>query len=321
MATDFLYGGTVPAGSFETITLQGLVAGRQYLASVYSVGWDDPTFDLRWVTFSTASGDDRLTVNQDQFGNNFGIRVSYQYEADASGSVTLRIAPVNPANVSFHVYGFSNRELQSRNVAPAITSQPQSTTVSDGVPVSLSVVATGIPTPTYQWRLAGAPITNATSATYSVTASAGVVGNYDVVVSNSLSSVTSLVAHVTVGIPGIVNPSFEADAFTIFPGYVSDNGPITGWDSLGGHGINPSNGSPFADNGAIPNGSQVAFMQMDGVLSQTVTGLTSGSQYYVHYYENSRQGGNGAVPRVAVRRASRNPRPCGPPSWGFESLS
>jgi len=299
LATDFLYGGTVPAGSFETITLQGLVPGRQYLASIYSVGWDDASFDLRWVTFSTASGDDRLTVNQDQFGKDFGIRVSYQYEADASGSVTLRIAPVNPANVSFHVYGFSNRELQSRNVAPAITSQPQSTTVSDGVPVSLSVVATGIPTPTYQWRLAGAPITNATSATYSVTASAGVVGNYDVVVSNSLSSVTSLVAHVTVGIPGIVNPSFEADAFTIFPGYVSDNGPITGWDSLGGHGINPSNGSPFADNGAIPNGSQVAFMQMDGVLSQTVTGLTSGSQYYVHYYENSRQGGT--VPFLALQ--------------------
>ena len=63
--------------------------------------------------------------------------------------------------------------------------------------------------------------------------------------------------------PVIPNPSFEADTFTVFPGYVSGNAPITGWASgdPARSGINPGGGSPFADNGVIPNGSQVAFIQ------------------------------------------------------------
>jgi hypothetical protein len=108
------------------------------------------------------------------------------------------------------------------------------------------------------------------------------------------------VAHLKVGLP-MINPSFEDDSFTSFPGYVSGNGPITGWDSLPNHGINPGGGSPFADNGMIPQGVQVAFMQGDGALSQTVTGLTPNAQYYVHYYENSRTGG---TPFTEVRMAS-----------------
>lgn len=39
-------------------------------------------------------------------------------------------------------------------------------------------------------------------------------------------------------VPGIVHASFEADTFSVFPGYVSGNGPITGWSELGGHGVN-----------------------------------------------------------------------------------
>src|SRR5690348_9328171 len=63
--------------------------------------------------------------------------------------------------------------------------------------------------------------------------------------------------------PTIPNPSFEADAFTVFPGYISGNSPITGWTAgdPARAGINPGGGSPFADNGVVPNGSQVAFIQ------------------------------------------------------------
>ncbi|MEO6035232.1 MAG: hypothetical protein ABIQ35_08260, partial [Verrucomicrobiota bacterium] len=61
----------------------------------------------------------------------------------------------------------------------------------------------------------------------------------------------------------IPNPSFEADNFTVSPGYVSGNSPITGWtnNNPARVGINPSGGSPFADNGTIPAGSKVAFIQ------------------------------------------------------------
>lgn len=288
LGRDFVYGGTVPAGSFQSITIEGLTAGTEYVATIYSVGFDPPGPTIRWATFSV--GNDRLTVNQDQFFNNGGILLSYRYTADASGSVTLNYAPINPANVSIHTYGFSNREAVSRNVAPEITGQPLNQTVTVGLPATFTVAATGIPAPTYQWRFKGANIGGATEASYTIPATAATdVGDYDVVVRNSMGTVTSNPVKLTIGIP-LLNPSFEEDVFTVWPGYVSGNVPITGWEALGGHGLNPveDGQSPFADNGAIPHGRQVALMQENGALSQTVTGLSAGAQYYLHYYENAR---------------------------------
>jgi hypothetical protein len=300
LANDFVYGGTVPAGSFQTLTIKGLTPGTAYVATIYSVGFDAPGPTIRWATFS--SGEDRLTVNQDQFDNNNGIRVSYRYTADANGEGTIKIAPVNPANVSIHVYGFSNREAVSRNVPPVISIQPRSTAVGVGVPVTIAVTATAIPAPTFRWRFNGSDISGANAAAYSLIASSANAGKYDVVVANSMGSVTSLVAtlNVIVGVP-VPNPSFEADIFTVYPGYVSLNAPITGWTSLDNHGLNPTSDgqSPFADNGIIPNGTNAAFMQGDGALSQVVSGFTIGAYYSIHYYENARTGGT--VPDLEVK--------------------
>lgn len=303
LARDFLYSASVPAGTFQTIRMLGLTPGTEYVATVYTVGWESPSTTARWATI--AIGDARLTFNQDQFDNDNGLRLSCRYVADSTGTAEIRIAPVNPNNVSIHVYGFSNREAESRNVAPSINLQPAGTTVSAGVPVTLSVAASGFPAPTYAWRLNGQAIPGATSATYTIAAAqAQDAGAYDVVVANSVGSVTSAAARLVVGIP-MNNPSFEADAYLSWPGYSGnnpgggpdtppgENGPITGWtlDDLNGAGINPiSNGaSPFADNGVIPHGIRVAFMQANRTLSQTVT-LTPGSQYYLHFYENARSG-------------------------------
>ncbi len=91
----------------------------------------------------------------------------------------------------------------------------------------------------------------------------------------------------------IPNPGFEADVFTVFPGYVSDNAPITGWTGNfpNRHGLNPSGGSPFADNGIIPEGAQVAFIQsdsFDSTLQTTISGLTSGQTYQITFRANAR---------------------------------
>ena len=135
---------------------------------------------------------------------------------------------------------------------------------------------------------------NETSANFSLdVVTSADEGAYQVIVSNSVNSVTSVVATLKVGL-AMINPSFEVDTFGIFPGYVTQNGPITGWSSLGNHGVNTGAG-PFADNGAIPHGAQVAFMQGDGELSQTVSGFTVGAQYYVVYFENARGGGVPAI--------------------------
>ena len=96
----------------------------------------------------------------------------------------------------------------------------------------------------------------------------------------------------------IPNPGFEADVFSVFPGYVSGNSPITGWTGNfpSSHGLNPSAGSPFADNGVIPQGAQVAFIQNnsnDSSLETTISGLTSGQTYQITFRANAR---NGNVP-------------------------
>ncbi len=298
LANDFVYGGDVPAGLYQSITLQGLTPGIEYVATIFSVGWEDPSVGQRWATFS--AGADYLTLNQDQFLNDNGILISHRYTADASGTMTIKFAPLVPANVSFHVYAFCNREAVSRFVAPVINAQPRAMIVSPDLPVTFNVAATGVPTPMYQWRFNGIDIPNATDAAYPIAAvAAGNAGAYDVVLSNRAGMVTSAVARLTVGLP-MLNPSFEADVFGAWPGYVSGNFPITGWASLPNHGLNPAGGSsPFANNGAIPHGSQVAFMQGDGVLSQIVGGFTPGAQYYVHYFENGRT--EVTVPGLAVK--------------------
>jgi hypothetical protein len=101
----------------------------------------------------------------------------------------------------------------------------------------------------------------------------------------------------------IPNPSFETDTFTAFPGYISGNTAITGWTGTPPErvGLNPASGSPFADNGTIPAGNNVAFIQADpatvSTLSTTISGLTVGTTYKVMFRANAR-GGN--TPNVKI---------------------
>ena len=98
-------------------------------------------------------------------------------------------------------------------------------------------------------------------------------------------------------VPSLPNGSFEADTYTVYPGYASGNGGgITGWtlSDPSRIGINPAGSSPFADNGAIPDGANVAFIQSSGVnavtLATTITGLVVGQTYLVSFLANSRSG-------------------------------
>ncbi|HUT32957.1 MAG TPA: PEP-CTERM sorting domain-containing protein [Planctomycetota bacterium] len=112
--------------------------------------------------------------------------------------------------------------------------------------------------------------------------------------------------------PIVVNPSFETDTFTVWPGTIGGNGPITGWSNTGGGGLNPiSDGQrPYADNGAIPNsaavnqtanpttGGQVAFVQANNStqsLSQLVAGFDPNAWYVLEYREDARTWTNSAI--------------------------
>ena len=82
--------------------------------------------------------------------------------------------------------------------APIITQQPQSSTVDAGYPAWFEVVATGAEPLSYQWLFAGEAVADATNAYVEIdTTATNVAGAYQVVVSNFVGSVTSLVATLT----------------------------------------------------------------------------------------------------------------------------
>ncbi|CBJ41176.1 conserved exported protein of unknown function (plasmid) [Ralstonia solanacearum CMR15] len=82
--------------------------------------------------------------------------------------------------------------------SPTITSNPASTSVTEGSSTSLSVAASG-GSLFYQWRKDGVWILGATSSTYTIApVAASDAGSYDVIVSNAAGVVTSRASTLTV---------------------------------------------------------------------------------------------------------------------------
>ncbi len=81
------------------------------------------------------------------------------------------------------------------HVPPSISSHPQSQTVAPGSNVTLTVVASGTPSPDYRWRKNGVGATSRTNASTTITnfQSSDEAG-YDVVVTNVVGAVTSSTA-------------------------------------------------------------------------------------------------------------------------------
>jgi hypothetical protein len=89
--------------------------------------------------------------------------------------------------------------LMGTVLGPAITGQPQSQTVTNGQPASFTITATGDGPLAYQWRHAGTNLAGCTSNRLTLPAvSDAHAGDFQVVVTNSIGSVTSLVATLTV---------------------------------------------------------------------------------------------------------------------------
>src|SRR5207247_1093030 len=110
---------------------------------------------------------------------------------------------------------------------PTIVTSPSSYCVLTGANLSLSVLAAGSEPLSYQWRLNGSAIMDATNISLALT---NVIlsqsGIYDAIVFNSLGSATSLVAQLTVKLP----PTTLAEDFECLspdglpPGWSADNG-------------------------------------------------------------------------------------------------
>jgi hypothetical protein len=93
-------------------------------------------------------------------------------------------------------------EVHTTTSAPTITTQPASQTINIGSPVAFTVVATGTPAPTYQWKKGGTEITGATGSSYTISSVQTTdAGSYTVTVTNTGGNVTSNAAILTVNCP------------------------------------------------------------------------------------------------------------------------
>jgi hypothetical protein len=149
----------------------------------------------------------------------FTLQISNLTAADA-GSYTFLVR-INDGGLSYNgVAVNATTQPVSLSIgplaAPVITTQPQSQTVAATSSVTFSVVATGVPAPTYQWQLNGAAIAGATGTSFTIQQASFGVGSYTVVVTNSLGSVTSNAAVLAVlGAPVITS---QPAGVTVSPG-------------------------------------------------------------------------------------------------------
>ena len=119
-------------------------------------------------------------------------QVSYQWNSDNKSKVTIRLVGTTL------YYGGNDVAIDDISLlpsSPSITQHPAGQTVSEGDPVTFSVIATGAAPLLYQWQKNGNDIPGATIATYTINSvDSGDAGDYSCEVSNSIGSVSSNVA-------------------------------------------------------------------------------------------------------------------------------
>ena len=169
-----------------------------------------------------------------------GGTLAYQWSKDgvALGGATsssYTITGVTAGNAGTYTVAVSNSAgsvtssgaVLTVNAAPTLTTQPRGTIAASGANVSFTVAATGTAPFTYQWRLNGANIGGATSATLSLT---GVTTNdsglYSVVVGNVVGNTTSGNAILAVR-PPPVPPTIVTNPPGVTVKYVGDNIDLT----------------------------------------------------------------------------------------------
>jgi polygalacturonase len=122
--------------------------------------------------------------------NDFGA------SANLSNGIPLAFTDVNLTNAgsaTIWLYGWQPK------LSPNIISQPVGQTVNYGSNATFTVVATGVPDPTYQWQLNSTNLSGANSATLTISsATPADDGSYTVIIANSAGSVTSSAAALTV---------------------------------------------------------------------------------------------------------------------------
>jgi hypothetical protein len=172
--------------SGETVTFTVTATGSAPL----SFQWQKNGVD---IAGATASSYTTAALGVADNGAGYGVLVTNSAGSASSAIATLTVTPLPPVGT-----------------APGITAAPQAQIVSDGQPATFSVAAAGSPPLAYQWQRNGSNIAGATGANFSIPAAAlsDSGAQFLVVVTNSVGSVTSTAASLTVNpvAPSITTP-------------------------------------------------------------------------------------------------------------------
>ncbi len=117
LAQRFCYDGRV-AGTIIGFTLNGLIPGQRYETTTYGVAWDVMPAS-RCLAFSV-NGSPEVTFNENVYGNDNGVRLTYRGIADTNGTITVD-ARMLFDNWSFHTYGFANKAEPDADIVLADT--------------------------------------------------------------------------------------------------------------------------------------------------------------------------------------------------------
>ncbi len=237
--TTVTYGNSTPVDpgmvTSHQMTLSGLAAGTTYYYQVNSTD-SKGNHGHGGNKFTTAGFSMSGTINPTAAGNGATVTLngaaSASATADSSGSYTFAGLPNGsymvtpkhtgyafaPGNLSATVNGANvtgvNFTGNAAPVAPTITTPPGNQTVTAGVTATFAVVAAGTAPLSYQWQKNGVNIAGATAASYTTpaTTTSDSGATFDVVVSNTVGTVTSAAATLT------VNPAPVAPTITTPPG-------------------------------------------------------------------------------------------------------
>ena len=155
------------------------------------------------------------------------------------------------------------------NIPPIVTSISGNVLEIPGGTANFLVVAAGSAPLTYQWKVGGVPIANATNATYSITnITIANAGSYTVVVENSVGTVTSSAMNLTLlSVTGYESSLGLATGLSSVPqAYwpLNESSGPTAYDVIGGNNGTNSSAVVYGSAGPSPTNAPVAFSQFPG---------------------------------------------------------
>jgi hypothetical protein len=179
------------SGSAGTVTLTSPSNGATYNAPV----------NVFLSAGATASGGQSVTKVEfyqgtTKLGEDASQPYSFTWNSAPAGSYTLT---ARSSDTGGNMATSAPVAITINPAAPAITTQPQSQSVTAGGNVTFAVSVTGSAPLTYQWRYNGTNLAGATSPTLSLNnVQPQQAGGYSVVISNAAGTVTSSTANLSV---------------------------------------------------------------------------------------------------------------------------